>query len=90
MVLLHQNHTDSKQTYHSIAERAETFCHVLRRDNFSECAVIGKCVHETNGGCSGLKVCGCTLVLFAQSQTAHFVLKTNLKIPMQFGTGAHI
>jgi hypothetical protein len=90
MVVLYQSHTDSKQTYHCIAECAEKFCHVLRRDNLSECDVIGKCVQETNWGCSGLKVCGCTSVLFAQSETAHFVFKTNLRTRMEFGTGAHI
>jgi hypothetical protein len=90
MVVLYQSHADSKQTYRCIAECAETFCHVLRRDSLSECDVIGKCVHETNWGCGGLKVCGFTLVLLAQSQTAHFVLKTNLRIPMKFGTEAHI
>jgi len=47
------------------------------------------CVKQI-GDAVGFKVCGYTLVLFTKSQTAQFVLKTNLRIPMQFGTGAHI
>jgi len=50
MAILHQSHTDSKQTYRCITECAEAICHVLRRDSLSECDVVGKCVRETQVG----------------------------------------
>jgi len=91
MVVLHQSHTDSKRTYRCVAECAETSWHVLRKETASVNVMLSASACMTKiGDAVALKSVILRLCYFSQIQTAHLVLKTNVRISMQFDTGANI